>query len=110
METIDKFDEEGEIEIIKRERVRIECDICGKPAHFKHTFLLPNARINPTSSGYGKDDISRYEDEHQFSCNDPECIKQGKKMDGYHWCSTYPAIKGFKHLFLRWEEIKDKEK
>ena len=103
-ETLDKLPGEGETETITRVRIRICCDNCGEPAHFKYTFLLPNARSNPASSGYGGDDISRCSDAEQYSCRNKECIREMRRMDGYGWCSMYPANKHFARMFLTWEE------
>ena len=109
IETLNVLTDEGTIEVIKRVRKRHSCDNCGEPAHFKHTFLLPNARANPASKGYGKDNISWCSDEYQFSCRDKECQRAMNKMDGYMWCSSYPANDTFAHMFLYWKEIKGKE-
>ena len=106
IETLDILKGEGDIETIRRVRRRHTCDNCGEIAHFKHTFLLPNARTNPASKGYGKDDISWCSDEYQFSCRDGECQRAMRKMDGYGWCASYPANESFTHMFLYWEEVK----
>lgn len=102
--TLDVLPGEGEIETITRTRVRICCDNCGARAHYKHTFLLPNARCNPASKAYERDDCTWYEDEHRFSCKDPECQREMRKLDEYQWCSTFPASERFAHMFLRWEK------
>lgn len=108
IETLDTLDGEGKTETITRVMKRHTCDNCGEPAHFKHTFLLPNARSNPASKGYGKDDISWCSDEYQFSCKDEKCQREMGKMDGYRWCSSFPANERFAHMFLHWEEIETK--
>lgn len=98
--TLDILPDEGKIETITRKRVRISCDECGEPAHYKHSYLLPNARSNPASSGYGGDDISWCSDESAYTCR--ECKKP--VIDGYDWASTYSACERFAHMFLKWEE------
>ena len=57
IETLDILKDEGKTETMTRKKMRYTCDNCGEPAHFKHTFLLPNARTNPASKGYGKDEF-----------------------------------------------------
>jgi len=104
IETLDTLPDEGKIETITRVKKRHTCGHCGEPAHFKHTFLLPNCRSNPASSAYQHDDCSWCEDEYQFSCKNGECQREMRKMDGYGWCSSYPATERFTHMFLYWEE------
>lgn len=93
---------EGEVQIIKRTRVRIECDECGEPAVYRHTYLLPDARRNPASSAYRHDDCSWCSDHESFTC---KTCKQ-PSIDGYGWCSTFTARRGFEHMFLKWKEEK----
>ena len=85
-----------------------ECDVCGKEATKKHSFLLPNARGNPASSGYGGDDISWCSDYEMFSCDDcSDACRYGKhKPDGYKWCSTFPKAR-FAHMFKQWETVEE---
>ena len=104
-ETLDKLSGESETETTTMICVRRCCDNCGEPAHFRHTFLLPNARSNPASHGYGRDDISRCSDAEQYSCKNAECIMKMRRMDGYGWCSTYPATERFAHMFLEWKKF-----
>ena len=102
--TLDKLPGEGDTKTVTRTRVRIRCDNCAEPAHFKYTFLLPNARSNPASNGYGGDDMSWCSDAEQFSCRDAECIREMQRLDGYGSCSTYSATERFAHMFLRWRD------
>jgi hypothetical protein len=97
---------EGESQIIRRTKVRIKCDQCGEPANFKHTYLLPNARSNPASSAYRKDDCSWCSDHEEFTC--ANCSKPG--VAGYAWCSTFTVSDRFAHMFLKWEEVELIEK
>jgi hypothetical protein len=100
--TLDDLPGEGETQTVTRKRLRRECEECGELAHYKHTFLFPNARSNPASKAYGRDDCSWCEDATKFVCR--EHLKS-THMDGYTWCSTFPASERFAHLFLYWEEI-----
>jgi hypothetical protein len=97
---------EGERKIVARTRIRVECDQCGEPATKRHTYLLPNARRNPASSAFGRDDCSWCSDHEVFRCN--TCEPQGgsiePSVEGYGWCSTFEAVPRFAHMFLRWDE------
>lgn len=102
-ETLDLLPGEGEEKTVFSERTRHECAECGDPAHFKHSYLLSgNARGNPASSAYGKDDCSWCSDHEEFTCK--TCKRPS--VEGYSWCSTFPAIKQFAHMFLYWREVK----
>ena len=101
--TLEKLPGEGEIKTTTKIQLRRECEECGEPAHYKHTFLLPGARGNRASSAYGKDDCSWCEDASLFVCEEH---KNFRKIDGYEWCSTFPASARFAHMFLYWEEKK----
>lgn len=94
---------EGDRKIVERTRVRVECEQCGEGAVKKHTYLLPNARRNPASSAYGRDDCSWCSDHETFTCG--SCAKP--RPDGFEWCSTFslsPENTRFAHMFLRWDE------
>lgn len=93
---------EGDIQIVKRTRVRIECDECGEPATKRHTYMLPNYRSNPASSGYRRDDCTYCSDAERFTCND--CKEP--RLDGYGWGATFTASARNAHMFLRWAEEK----
>ena len=98
-DTLDELPGEGESRTTTEIRQRIICDECGEPAHFKHSYLLGgNARANPASSAYQQDDCSWCEDERRFTCK--TCKRP--PVDGYSWCSTFPAKEQFKHMFLKW--------
>ena len=96
---------EGELETITRVRKRQECYECGQPAMYRITFLLENARINPASSGYGKDDISWCSDEDRYACEDCKDKVWRNPPRGYSWCSMFP-LEQFPHMGLYWHEIK----
>lgn len=83
------------------EYTRHECEQCGEPATVRRTFLLDNARRNPASKGYGKDDISWCSDSEGFGCasHTPIC------PDGMSWCSDFQFGERFFHLFHFWREV-----
>ena len=99
-DTLETLPGEGDVETVIRKHVRIGCDECGESAHFKHTYLLPNARGNPVSSAYRHDDCTWCEDEKAYTCK--TCKRP--EIDGYGWCSTFPASARFAHMFLKWEK------
>lgn len=94
---------EGDKLMVTSVRRRHECFICGEDATKRHTYLLPRARSNPKSAGYGKDDISRCEDEVRFTCDEHDKIKH-LDVPGYEWCGTYTYGKQYEHLFFYWKE------
>lgn len=100
-QTLDVLPGEGEKKTKTEIRVRVECDECGEPAHYKHTYLLPHCRSNPASTAYGRDDCSRCEDTARFTCK--KCHKPS--VDGYGWCSTFPASARYAHMFLEWVDL-----
>lgn len=91
---------EGDKLVVTSECRRHECVVCGEEAVKKHTYLLPNARRNPQSSGYGKDDISRCADTEEFTCE--KCMYP--IVMGYEWCGTYSFGRQYEHMFLYWKE------
>lgn len=100
--------EEGEKRFSTQVCKRRVCEICGEVATHQLTFLLPNARRNPASRGYGKDDISWCSDDKMFVCNDCEKAKYDiAKGKGMEWCADFPYGERFKHLFLYWKEESD---
>lgn len=104
--TLDDLPGEGEIETITRKRVRICCDECGELAHYKQTYLLPNARSNRASSAYGRDDCTWCSDGHYYVC---KTCKAPWEHDGMTQCSTFPALAKFAHMFLEWKTIDTKK-
>ena len=99
-ETLQILPREGATETVVKTLTRHECEVCGKPAHYKHTFLLDGARRNPASSAYGKDDCTWCEDASRFVCAAHKSERQAP--EGYSWCSTFPASKRFANMFLYW--------
>ena len=96
---------EGDTKLVRRTRVRVECDSCGEPADQRHTYLLPRARANPASSAYGHDDCSWCSDHEEFTCADCRGRwNNAPNVDGYELCSTFKVGERFAHLFLRWDE------
>lgn len=99
---------EGDVKIVTYIAAQYECQVCFEPATQKHTYLLPNSRSNPASSGYGKDDISWCSDKEAFTCAE----HKKPNLEGYRWCSTFTKGERFNHMFFYWhqksEEIKTK--
>lgn len=91
---------EGDTKLIRKTRVRIECENCGEPAMKRHTFLLDNARRNPASSAYRRDDCTWCSDAEVFTCD--TC--KPATPHGYDMCSTFSVCERFTHMFLRWQE------
>lgn len=98
-----------QVRTIKQVHKRRICEKCGELATHKLTFLLPNARANPASSAYGKDDCSWCSDEKVFVCDthDKDCHLIAKEL-GMGWCASFPYER-FKHMFEYWEDIEEKE-
>jgi hypothetical protein len=88
--------------LIKRRYPR-ECVVCGEPATRRIAYLLRNARSNPASAGFGKDDISWCSDAEQFTCDEHE-KNRPPTPDGMEWCSTFDNGKRFAHMFFEWSE------
>jgi hypothetical protein len=102
-ETLDVLPGEGVEKIVRSIQCRHECCECGEPAHFKHSYLLPNARSNPASSAYRGDDVSWCSDHDEFTCRE----HKQPSVDGYSWCATFGATARFAHMFLYWHEVKE---
>ena len=96
----------GERRITKEVCVEHVCEVCGESARHKLTFLLKNARYNPQSNAYGKDDCSWCSDDEMFVCDEHEKdrYKYAREKD-MGWCSSFPRER-FEHMFLYWQEIK----
>lgn len=95
---------EGEIKIVKRRAYRIPCARCGEDAVRRHTYLLANARSNPASSAYRKDDCSWCSDHEEFTCLECFADNRHPSVQDYEWCSTFSANDRFAHMFLKWKE------
>lgn len=97
---------EGEEKVITYVNTRHQCGECMEPATRRHSYLLTNARRNPSSSGYGKDDISWCSDAEAFSCTDCETKVRNSPPAGMEWASTFQ----YEHMLLYWkkkgEEVK----
>ena len=96
----------GDIRTIRQRLNRRGCEYCEEPATHKITFLLPNARSNPASKAYGRDDCSWCSDQAVFVCDEHEedRYKIGRELE-MGWCSSF-GYERFKHMFEYWEEIK----
>ncbi|MBF9050668.1 hypothetical protein GTA62_14560 [Roseobacter sp. HKCCD9010] len=92
--------EVGTVREIKQIYMRHECHNCGDPATKRVTYLLPNARRNPRSAAYGRDDVSWCADEEVFICGDcPE-----PQMEGFEWCASFSGER-FQHMLHEFVEI-----
>jgi hypothetical protein len=110
-EVIELLPGEGDTKTVVKTRLRRECDICGEPASYKHTFLLKRARSNPASSAYERDDCSWCEDAHSFVCEEHKAQRAaptGHAPGEYDWCATFQVSERFAHLFLYWHESETK--
>ncbi len=108
-----KLEGEGEVKTIIKTRVRHKCENCGEPSTNKHTYLddgpTGNARGNPASSAYGRDDCSWCSDHDLYLCD--KCEQRNCEVDvpdNHHWCSTF-KIGRMPHMFLYWDEQERKE-
>lgn len=99
--------QEGDKRTITQICRRRECEICGEPAEYRITLLLPMARNNPQSKAYGRDDCSWCADDEVFVCEEHKTqYRKLAKERGMGWCATFPASK-FLHMFLFWQTIKE---
>lgn len=94
---------EGETLLVRRTRVRVECENCGEPAVKRTTYLLLGDRRNPRSSAFGKDDCSWCSDHEVFLCE--ACPKPEHEIPGYSWCGEFTLSERFAHMFLYWHEV-----
>ena len=97
----------GEIRTIKQRFNRRGCEYCEEPATHKLTFLLPNARGNPQSKAFHRDDCSWCSDQDVFVCdehNKKDRYKIERELE-MGWCSSF-GYERFKHMFEYWEDIK----
>lgn len=99
---------EGEVRITKEIRRRHGCEECGEPATHKHTYLLVDARRNPQSKGYRKDDLTWCEDDARYACEEHMVLvrrqphERGTAME---WCATFDAAKLYPHMLLYWQKV-----
>lgn len=91
---------EGETKVVVRRNERRDCDNCGEPATRLLTFLMPDARRNPASKAYGRDDCSWCSDYDAYACD--ACAATGVP-EGYGSCATFP-LKNFPHMGLKWRD------
>ena len=76
--------------MVTYEYQRKECGLCGNPATHKMTFLLENARRNPASSAYGRDDCSYCSDSFKYCCEEhKEQVRNHEAPNGMEWCSDF---------------------
>lgn len=82
--------------------IREACEECGEDATRRITFLLEDARRNPASSGYRRDDCSWCSDSASFACDEHERKVKQAPPDGMSWCATFQCNDTFAHMFMRW--------
>ncbi len=88
-----------------------KCFECGEPATHKITYLLDNARSNPQSSGYRKDDISWCSDDQCFACDEHKEKAIHNPPDGMGWGGDFNAgkegelVEGNQHWICNWVKI-----
>ena len=97
--------EKGDIKIRKFICKQRECNICGEPATHCLTFLFDNARRNPASKGYGRDDISWCSDEEKYACEEHKDQIRRNPPEGMNWCSDFNER--HLHRVLYWNEIEN---
>lgn len=101
------LDRIGDTKTEKYVRCWHECQLCKLPARYSIAFILPNARSNPASTAYGRDDISWCSDDELFACKehlrDVETISEimNKPMK---WCATF-TLKSYKHMGFYWDRL-----
>ncbi len=96
--TLEHLPNEDKICVVVQKQQRQECELCGKGAHYKHTWLLTGTRSNFASRAYGRDDCSWCEDACTYAC--PDCTNKMRPPDGYVSNSVFPASGRFAHMFL----------
>lgn len=89
---------EGDTTVLVRTKVRHECEVCGEPATQRHSFMMPNYRSNPASSGYRKDDCSWCSDHDAYTCDEHKARDLTDVPEGYSWGGTWG--KAFPHMLL----------
>jgi hypothetical protein len=97
---------EGDTRTRVEKRVRHECAHCGEPATYCVTFLLENARSNPASAGYGKDNISWCSDSESWACDNCQRTVERDPPTGMEWCASFPGEK-FPHMVLHWKPVRE---
>lgn len=95
---------EGDVRTRVQKRVRRKCSNCGAPATHRVSYLLLNARSNPASKGYGKDDISWCSDDEEWSCEDCRRHVEANAPHGMEWGASFPGER-FSHMVLHWETV-----
>lgn len=94
---------EGDVVLIKKTCVRRECSDCEKPATRRVTWLYRNARNNPASSAYGKDDCSWCSDDDAYGCEEHANKIWHHPPYGMEICSMFD-LQRFPHMGLYWIE------
>jgi hypothetical protein len=79
----------------------IKCEYCDKDATKRITFVMENARCNPQSRGYGRDDISWCADAEAFACDEHNKQVERNAPEGMDYCATFTNCTRFAHMFRR---------
>lgn len=103
-ETLEQLPGEEEIRIVKQKYIRMECEYCKSPAHFKYAFLYQNFRSNPASKAYRRDDCTWCSDIDVFVCRKCKPIVP-KGCDA--GATVFPANEKFAHMFLKWVTLNE---
>jgi hypothetical protein len=82
-----------------------ECEVCGRPAQHKLTFLMPNYRANPASKAYQHDDCSWCSDYETYVCTKHEREVKYSDPYGMNWCASFQLAR-FKHMGFYKVEVK----
>jgi len=97
---------EGDVVTKTYKRVREQCAECGEPATVKHSFLSEDARRDPASSAFGRDDCSFCSDHDEFACDECKRVVEREWCpDGMRWSSTCYLSDKNARSFLDWVEV-----
>lgn len=79
----------GDTRTITQEyRIR-PCEVCGENATHRLTYLLPNARTNPASRGYGRDELTWCADAERIVCATHAENPRSSAPAGTEWCAEF---------------------
>ena len=97
---------EGDVRTVVEKCIRRECSNCLELATYRVGFIMENARSNPASSGYRKDDISWCSDAAAWACEACKSIIEHAPPNGMEWCATFSGDR-FPHMVLHWEKVSE---
>ncbi len=94
----------GEGDVRKQVRMRRECDICVALATKRVSYLLDNARSNPASAAYCRDDCTWCSDAEAFACDAHANQVERDAPEGMRWAGTFDGTRPhLSHMLLYWE-------